>query len=333
MNVGAALVAVALWLLVGSAHAQEPVPFDYRCDAAAAAATPDALPADGWLRANGGKLPRAAGSPCWLRVDVARLAPRVLSVGRLSPLNITEVAVYSRDGRPLAFAGRPGPRDEVLVGNEDGTSRGLLFPTLRAEDGPVLMRVQHSYGVTLTAVHLVPSVLGEQHLLLVHLAVGVLYLIVTLVATALGVFGRDRGQFVFAALFAWLAIVEWGGISPSLPAALASGVWPPAVWDSVYNMILALAAAQLLQLRERAPRWNRWMMATGVWLCCTSHCSSRCARSPTRTPPEMSSGPSSRSFSRWLDSRRRGMCGGSVTASESWAPCFLPWTRWCGCRT
>ena len=264
MNVGAARVAVALWLLVGSAHAQERVPFVYRCDAAAAVATPAALPADGWLRANGGKLPRAAGSPCWLRVDVARLAPRVLSVGRLSPLNITEVAVYSRDGRPLAFAGRRGPRDEVLVGNEDGTSRGLLFPTLRAEDGPVLMRVQHSYGVTLTAVHLVPSVLGEQHLLMVHLSVGVLYLIVTLVATALGVFGRDRGQFVFAALFAWLAIVEWGGISPSLPAALASGVWPPAVWDSVYNMILALAAAQLLQLRERAPRWNRWMMATGV---------------------------------------------------------------------
>ena len=67
----AALAAVVLSVLVGSAHAQEPVPFDYRCDAAAAAATPDALPADGWKRAEKGLLPRAAGSPCWLRIDVA----------------------------------------------------------------------------------------------------------------------------------------------------------------------------------------------------------------------------------------------------------------------
>jgi signal transduction histidine kinase/ActR/RegA family two-component response regulator len=172
--------------------------------------------------------------------------------------------VFSRDGRPLAFARRAGPRDQAIVGNEDGTSRGMLFPTLRAEDGPVLVRVQHSLGVTLTAVHLIPSVQGEQNLLLGHLALGVLYLIVTLVAAALGAFGRDRGQFVFAALFAWLAVVEWGGLSPSLPAGLASGVWPPAVWDCVWTLLLALAAAQLLQLRERAPRWNRWMIATGV---------------------------------------------------------------------
>ncbi len=59
-----------LSVLVGSVHAQEPVPFDYRCDAAAAATTPAGLPADGWQRAEGGVLPRAAGSPCWLRIDV-----------------------------------------------------------------------------------------------------------------------------------------------------------------------------------------------------------------------------------------------------------------------
>ncbi len=27
---------------------------------------------------------------------------------------------------------------------------------------------------------------------------------------------------------------------------------------------MLLAAAQLLQLRERAPRWNRWMIVTGA---------------------------------------------------------------------
>ena len=103
----AALLAPALWLLGASAHAQERVPFDYRCDAAAAATTPLALPADGWRRAESGVLPLAAGSPCWLRIDVARFAPRILGVGRFSQKDM-EVAVFSRDGRPLASARRVG---------------------------------------------------------------------------------------------------------------------------------------------------------------------------------------------------------------------------------
>src|SRR5207344_588598 len=116
----------ALWLMVGSAHAQEPVPFDYRCDAAAAAATPAALPADGWKRAEDGLLPLAAGSPCWLRIDVARLAPRVLAVGRFSQKDM-EVAVFSRDGRPLASARYTGKRDRVLVGADDYSSESLML--------------------------------------------------------------------------------------------------------------------------------------------------------------------------------------------------------------
>ena len=199
-----ALAALALWLLVGSAHAQEPIPFDYRCDAAAAATTPAALPADGWQRAEDGELPRAAGSPCWLRIDVARFAPRTLSVGSFSQKNM-EVAVFSRDGRPLASASRAGPRYQVIVGNDDSVFSRMLFPTLRADDGPVLMRVQRSRDVTLTAVDLVRSAQAEQNYNFVHLGVGVFYVIVALVAASLGVFGRDRGQFVFAALFAWLA--------------------------------------------------------------------------------------------------------------------------------
>ena len=258
----AALVALALWLLVGSAHAQEPVPFDYRCDAAAAATTPVALPADGWQRAEKGLLPRAAGSPCWLRIDVARLAPRTLSAGPFSQKPM-EVAVFSRDGRRLASARRAGPRDQVIVGQDSGLSR-MLFPTLRAEDGPVLMHVQRSRDVTLTAEDLVRAVQAEVNYGFLHLGVGLFYAIVTLAAALLGVFGRDRGQFVFAALFAWVALGEWQTISPSLPAGLASSVWPPAVWVGVWNCLMLLAAAQLLQVRERAPRWNRWMIATGM---------------------------------------------------------------------
>ncbi len=260
----AALAAVVLSVLVGSVHAQEPVPFDYRCDAAAAATTPAGLPADGWQRAEGGVLPRAAGSPCWLRIDVAPFAPRIMGVGRFSQKGM-EVAVFSRDGRPLASARYAGPRNQVLVGSDDrGGISQMLFPTLRAEDGPVLMRVQRSRDVTVTAEDLVRAEQAERNYSFVHLGLGLFYSLATLVAALLGGLGRDRGQFVFAALFAWLALGEWRSISVSLPAGLASGVWPLAVWECVWHLLTLLAAARLLQVRERAPRWYGAMIVTGV---------------------------------------------------------------------
>jgi signal transduction histidine kinase/CheY-like chemotaxis protein len=265
---GLALMALALWLLVGSARAQEPVPvpFDYRCDAAAAGVTTTAgLPADGWQRAEDGVLPRAAGSPCWLRIDMAPLAPRVLSAGTdfQKPM---EVAVFSRDGRPLASASRAGARHQVIVGLPDAPPplSQLLFPTLRAEDGQVLMRVQRTTAVILTAKDLVRSVQAQDNYNFTRLGTGVVSLIVTLAAVLLGVFGRDRGQFVFAALFAGSTIREWGAISPSLPAGLASGVWPHGLLDGAWGCLLLLAAAQMLQLRQRAPRWNHGMVAACV---------------------------------------------------------------------
>jgi signal transduction histidine kinase/ActR/RegA family two-component response regulator len=259
-----ALWAAALWAVAGRADAQQPVSFDYRCDAAAATATPDALPADGWQRAEDGVLPGDAGSPCWLRVDVARFAPRTLSVGPYYQQNM-DVSVFSRDGRPLASARRDGPRDQVILGRDGPpVSTRMLFPTVRAEDGPLLMRLQRSRGVTVTAVDLARSVQAAQNHNLVQVGFGVVYVIVTLFAAALGVLGRDRGQFVYAALFAWLAIGAWRIVSPALPPGLASGVWPPAVWDAIWSMLLLVAGAQLLRLGERAPRWNRWMLATGA---------------------------------------------------------------------
>ena len=38
------------------------------------------------------------------------------------------------------------------------------------------------------------------------------------------------------------------------------------MFDSVWSCLHILAAAQLLQVRERAPRWNRGMVATGMLL-------------------------------------------------------------------
>lgn len=155
----AALAAVALSVLVGSARSQEPVPFDYRCDAAAAATMPAALPADGWQRANDGQLPGAFGNPCWLRIDVARFSPRILRA--TSARQTMEIAMYSHDGRPLAAARHAGPPEQVIVG-ADGVASHMLFPTLRAEDGPVLMRVQRSRRVSIAAVDLAEAVQAER---------------------------------------------------------------------------------------------------------------------------------------------------------------------------
>jgi signal transduction histidine kinase len=258
------LMALALWLLVRSAHAlEQPVPFDYRCDAVAAAATPAGLPAEGWQRAEDAVLPRAAGSPCWLRIDVARFAPRTM-VATSPDWQTLSVVVYSRDGRPLAGARQAGPREQVIVG--PGWAAGhMLFPALRAEDGTVLMRVQRSRDVTITAEDLAQAVQTERNYVFVHVGVGAVYVLIALAAALLGALGRDRGQFVFAALFAWLALGEWqAGISAALPAGLASGAWPRAVWAGVWGALQMLAGAQLLQVRKRAPRWNGWMVATAM---------------------------------------------------------------------
>jgi signal transduction histidine kinase len=258
---GAAVAALTLWLLMGGVLAQEPVPFDYRCDGAAVATTPAGLPADGWQRAEDGELPRGAGSPCWLRIDVARFAPRIL---RLTASRKTvEVAVFARDGRSLAAARLAGPSEQVIVGAGEPASH-MLFPAVRAEDGPVLMRVQRIRLVSIAAVDLTQAVQAERNYVIAHVGSGVFYVLVALAAALLGSVGRDRGQFVFAALFAWLALGAWERISPSLPAGLASGVWPPVVWDAVWNALMLLAVAQLLRLRERAPRWNGWIIGTGV---------------------------------------------------------------------
>ena len=241
---------------------QEPVPFDYRCGAAAAATTPAALPADGWQRAEDGELPRAAGRPCWLRIDVARFAPRILSV--LGSRHTMEVAVYSHDGRRLAAASHAGPASRSSSAptwsppNAVPDAAWRRWPGARARAAhPRIFHRSRGPG---------PGRAGRAQLRFVHLGVGVFYVIVALAAALLGVLGRDRGQYIFAALFAWLAIGEWQNISPRCLPTWPAVVWPLALFDSVWSCLHILAAAELLQVRERAPRWNRWMVATGMLL-------------------------------------------------------------------
>ena len=119
-------------------------------------------------------------------------------------------------------------------------------------------------NVTIAAADLAAAVQAERNYVFVHLGLGLFYALVTLAAALLGVLGRDRGQFVFAALFAWLAIGEWRTSAHRCLRAWPAACGRPPVWVCVWNALMLLAAAQLLQLRERAPRWNRWMIGTGV---------------------------------------------------------------------
>jgi signal transduction histidine kinase/ActR/RegA family two-component response regulator len=257
VKLGVALAASAFWSLAASAQAQEPVPFDYRCDAAAAAMTPAALPADGWQRAVDRVLPRAAGNPCWLRVDLAHIGQRTLALGPYAQKDM-DVAVFSRDARPLASGRYAGPRQQVIVGADERGSSLLLFPTLRAEDGPALMRVQRSEDVTLTTRDLVAADQAGRSEGFGHVGLAWYGAIFATIAVLLGVVGRDRGQFAFAALFGWFAIGSWRHLSTSLPPAVASGVWPTGVWEAVFIALMALAAAQMLQWQPPIQPSHRW---------------------------------------------------------------------------
>jgi hypothetical protein len=256
----AALAALALWLLVGSAHAQEPVPFDYRCDAAAAAATtPAALPEEGWRKASAEVIPLASHAPpCWLRVASASLAGRTL---RIKPANTPmAVTVYSQTGQVLASVRPGGAREQAIVG-----STGILFPMPRAEDGTIYLRVQPaSDWLALAAVDL-PAQMQEEHDRDFFLfAQGMLYAVAAVVAAVLGWRSRDRAQFVFAALFAWRVLELWMDLSALLTPGIAVPRWLTVTSLSVTNALWMLAADQVLRLAERAPRWHRVVLGAAA---------------------------------------------------------------------
>jgi hypothetical protein len=69
-----ALIALIAWVATADELA-----FDYRCGREITLA--QGAPADGWTAAKSGQLPGKAGNPCWLRLDVSTLAPKVLKIG------------------------------------------------------------------------------------------------------------------------------------------------------------------------------------------------------------------------------------------------------------
>ena len=251
----------ALALLMPSAAAQAAaMAFEYRCDAAAAAATvPAALPEEGWLKASEEQVPLASHTPpCWLRVAPAALAGRTL---RFRPANtLTTITVYSQTGQAIASVRPGGEREQSIVG-----STGILFPTLRAEDGTIYLRVQPaSDPLELTAVDLPAQMQAEHDRDFFSFARGVICAVAAVVAAVLGWRSRDRAQFVFAALFAWSALEEWMALSALLTPGIAVPRWLTVTWLSVINALWMLAADQVLRLAERAPRWHRVVLGAAA---------------------------------------------------------------------
>ena len=257
--VAGALLALALTSLARAQPAG--VAFDYRCVDAAA---PAELPAGGWQSAVAGNLPPST-RPCWLRIDLAALAPRVLQI--IGSRYDKDVAVFSPDGRVLATARDFGPRDRAIVGAGNGWAGSMIFPTLQSAEGPVFLRLQaHSAAVRLLAVDLAPTLQDELDYFALHLSVAVLSLAVAVAAALLGALTRDRGQFVFAAFFVAMAGEQWlrFNLAASLtPWFAAAGVaWAP--FQAVVASLHALALATLMHLAERAPRANRVLLAAAA---------------------------------------------------------------------
>jgi signal transduction histidine kinase/ActR/RegA family two-component response regulator len=256
----ASFFAATLLAVAGSAQAQPvAVAFDYRCGDAAA--TPGRLPAGGWQTATTGQLPPSTG-PCWLRIDLAQLPPRVLQLSG-SPYD-KDVLVFSRDGRLLAAARDFGPRDRAIAGTGAGWSGSMMFPTLQAADGPILLRLgAHRADVRPQAVDLAATLQDERDYIAVHLSVAVLGLAVAVMAAVLGMLTRDRGQFVFVAFFIAMAGEQWlrfnlaGSLTPWF--GVAGVVYAP-FQQSVVATLHALALATLLRMSTRAPRANRVLL-------------------------------------------------------------------------
>jgi len=243
-------------LLCAAAQAQ-PVPFDYACDAEAPAQT--LPPEQGWQHAADGRLPHG-NAACWLRVDIAALAPRVLRIR--GDRGVREIDVFTRDGRPLAALRAGGRRDHVIVGGTGQGNTSIMFPTLQTADGPVLLHVVGAGWGALEAVDLAEALQDQRNYEAVHLAVAVLGIAAAIVATMLGVLLRDRRQVIFVAYFVAIAGEQWlrYNLMATLTPALPDG---PFAWVFQHQVaaLLALALGAMLRLDSRAPRAHRVVLA------------------------------------------------------------------------
>ena len=247
-----------------AAHGQQAVPLDYRCDGDVATTAPATLPADvaqgDWKRAADGRLARAAGSACWLRID-ADIAPRVLRVR--GDKNAKDIVVFGRDGLRLAAARDFGPRDRVLVGSGSGLG-AMLFPTLRATDRPLYFHIGPGDGLPLRfeAVDLAAAVQADRDFDFFHQAFAVLHAFIAVAALALVLMTRDRTLFIFAGAFAAMSAWEWFSfdVTASMNPGFGAARWVSGVVGYGQSGFNLLACIVVLETRTRVPRLHPWLL-------------------------------------------------------------------------
>ena len=184
-----------------------------------------ALAGPGWERAESGVLPGKLGNPCWLRIDVSPLAPKVLSIS--GSAGYKTVTVFDARGQRLAEAHDYGSREQAIVGSSDFKAR-MLFPLVGARDGWVYARVDRSrYRIEVQAEDLAASVQADREYDFLHFGLAVLYAVFAAAAALLAIANRDRGQIWFALFFATMVVGEWAwtGMSVSLTPNFEGARW------------------------------------------------------------------------------------------------------------
>ena len=219
------------------------------------------MPSGEWQRAEDGRLVRDRGVACWLRFDAAAFAPRALRVR--GDLNAKDIVVFGRDGGRLAAARDFGPRDRVLVGS--GGGRGaMLFPTLRASDGPLILHVGpgDGYPLSFDAVDLAAAVQADRQFDFFHQAFAVLHAVIAVAALALGVLTRDRTLFLFAVAFTVMSGYEWtsSNMTASINPGFAANRWVKGVVGYGQSGLNFLTCIVMLETRTRVPRLHPWFL-------------------------------------------------------------------------
>ena len=254
------LLVLMLWL-PALAAAAGPLPFDYRCGATLSATTP---PSDGWVRSADGRLPRAMGNPCWLRIDLTALGGRVPSL--MGASGHKAVTAFDADGRPLAEARDVGDRRDVVVGSAEGVGR-MLFPTLAGRTGIAYLRVDRGERrVRLESANLVEAIEADRAYDFLHLGLAVVFACIAMLTTVLAIVVRDRGQMLFAVYFVLLVVSEvvHNGIAVDVTPHFTASVWLDQIFPSVAGTLRTVVIAQLLGLRGRHPALWRWMMIVAL---------------------------------------------------------------------
>ncbi len=306
----AALVVGSFACSVPTRVEAEPLAVDYRCGGEIVLA--DGAPADGWAHAAGGRLPARAGTPCWVRIDVSRLAPRVLEVGGAD--GYEGVALYDAHGEALAKVHDFGARRNAIVGS-GGSDGSMLFPTLQTASSPVYARVERSrFAVVFGAVDLTRAIQDERDFDFLHFGLAVTCGLIALIGAGLAIALRDRGQWWYACYFAFLIVDELlltnvvFALAPDFAAArpIARAFYP--VSQAVETVIFAVLLRSGERSRAGTPGISR---SPSRWWRRDRSDSSTAFRRASSTASTRAPAPRSSS------SIDRGASGGSAIASAS----------------